>query len=88
MAGNSMASKRKNITFGQLQNRQTTALVSILILGLVLRVYHVGQSSLWYDEVVTMELARTANPAALLKLLLQIDATRAPLHPIILQGWL
>ena len=34
-----------------------------------------------------MRLARTESPAALFRLLRQIDATRAPLHPLLLQGW-
>jgi mannosyltransferase len=60
---------------------------AILLVASVLRLWHLGQSSLWYDEVVTMHLARTAGPAALLRLLRQIDATRAPLHPLLLQAW-
>ena len=34
-----------------------------------------------------MRLARTKSPLTLLRLLHQIDATRAPLHPLILQVW-
>lgn len=52
------------------------------------RFHHLGQLSFWYDEVVTMRLARTAGPAALLRELGRIDATRAPLHPLLLQTWL
>jgi mannosyltransferase len=62
-------------------------LVAILIVASVLRFEHLGQSSLWYDEIVTMRLARTESPTALISLLRQIDATRAPLHPLILRGW-
>jgi mannosyltransferase len=67
--------------------RRTILLVAILVVAAVVRLYHLGQSSLWYDEVVTMRLARTKSPAALCRLLGQIDATRAPLHPLLLQGW-
>lgn len=35
-----------------------------------------------------MRLARQPGPSALLRLLFEIDATRAPLHPLLLQGWL
>ena len=35
-----------------------------------------------------MRLARTPGPTALLGLLREIDATRAPLHPLLLQGWI
>jgi Dolichyl-phosphate-mannose-protein mannosyltransferase len=35
-----------------------------------------------------MRLAGTPGPAALLERLFQIDATRAPLHPLVLQVWL
>jgi hypothetical protein len=62
-------------------------LVAILLVAAGARLYQLGQSSLWYDEVVTMRLARTDNPAAMLTLLSEIDATRAPLHPLLLQGW-
>ena len=69
-------------------HRQTIYLVAVMVFALVLRWYHLGQTSLWYDEVVTMRLARTENPAALFRLLRRVDATRAPLHPLLLQGWL
>ena len=67
--------------------RQAIFLVAIVVIASVVRLYHLGQSSLWYDEVVTMQLARTESPAALFRLLGRIDATRAPLHPLLLQGW-
>jgi uncharacterized membrane protein len=35
-----------------------------------------------------MRLASTNSPASLLRLLGEIDATRAPLHPLLLQRWL
>jgi hypothetical protein len=44
--------------------------------------------SLWYDEVVSMRLAGQEGPAALIRLLFQIEATRAPLYFLMLQGWL
>jgi mannosyltransferase len=66
---------------------QAILLVVVLLITSVLRLYHLGQSSLWYDEVVTMRLAKTESPSSLLQLLGQIDATRAPLHPLVLQGW-
>jgi hypothetical protein len=62
-------------------------LVAILLVAAGARLYQLGQTSLWYDEVVTMRLARTDSPGAMLKLLSEIDATRAPLHPLLLQGW-
>ena len=46
-----------------------------------------GLESFWYDEVIPMRLALTPNPAALMRLLGEIEATRAPLHPLVLQGW-
>jgi 4-amino-4-deoxy-L-arabinose transferase-like glycosyltransferase len=63
-------------------------LTAILLIAAMLRLFQLGQSSLWYDEVVTMRLARTKDPAHLLRLLQQIDATRAPLHPLLLQCWI
>jgi len=64
------------------------ALMAILLVASVVRLVQLGQHSLWYDEVVTMRLARTQGPLALLGLLQEIDATRAPLHPLLLQGWI
>jgi mannosyltransferase len=68
--------------------RELILLIAILAAASVARLSQLGQTSLWYDEVVTMRLARTESPTALLKLLNKIDATRAPLHPILLQGWI
>ena len=68
--------------------RHCFLLVAIVAVAAGARLYQLGQTSLWYDEVVTMRLARTDSPTAMLKLLADIDATRAPLHPILLQGWL
>ena len=63
-------------------------LVVLLIVATVLRVRGLDRDSLWYDETVTMRVARTANPVELVRSLDRIDGTRAPLHPLILQGWL
>jgi 4-amino-4-deoxy-L-arabinose transferase-like glycosyltransferase len=63
-------------------------LAAILVVAAALRFAHLGRLSLWYDEVVSMRLARQPDPSALIRLLFQIDATRAPLHPLVLQGWL
>lgn len=60
----------------------------ITFVGACLRIAPIGRTSLWYDEVVTMRLARTPTPHALVRLLGEIDATRAPLHPLLLQRWL
>ena len=60
----------------------------IVVVAALLRFFELGRLSFWYDEVVTMRLARTASPAALVEQLLQIDATRAPLHPLFLQAWI
>jgi mannosyltransferase len=79
--------RSKNSATASFYHRRPILLVAILMVAALLRVVHLDQSSLWYDEVVTMRLARTASPAALVQLLNQIDATRAPVHPILLQGW-
>jgi mannosyltransferase len=64
------------------------ALAAIWLVASGLRLAHLGRLSLWYDEVVPMRLARAPSPAALFRLLFQIEATRAPLHPLVLQAWL
>jgi uncharacterized membrane protein len=62
-------------------------LFAILGVAVALRAWHLGQLCFWYDEVVTMRLAEAKGPAALVERLFQIDATRAPLHPLLLQAW-
>jgi mannosyltransferase len=63
-------------------------LAAIVFVASAPRLFQLGRLSLWYDEVVSMRLARAGSPAALLKLLPEIDATRAPLHPLLLEGWI
>ena len=63
-------------------------LVVVLLVAAGLRFWGIGSTSLWYDEVITMRMARAAGPAALLARLDQLDGTRAPLHPLVLQAWL
>jgi mannosyltransferase len=63
-------------------------LAGIVAVAAGLRGYQLGQLSFWYDEVVTMRLARAGSPAALMDRLFRIDATRAPLHPLLLEGWI
>ncbi len=63
-------------------------LVVILLVALILRCWELDRTSLWYDEVITMRVARADNPAALIARLDQLDGTRAPLHPLLLQAWL
>ncbi len=64
----------------------TCAAIALVAAGL--RFYRLGQHSFWYDEVVTMRLARSASVGELINRLFEIDATRAPLHPVLLQIWL
>lgn len=63
-------------------------MLGILTISLALRAWDLGRLSFWYDEVVTMRLAQAAGPGQLLGRLLQIDASRAPLHPLLIQAWL
>ncbi len=58
------------------------------LVAAALRLYQLGRLSFWYDEVVTMRLARSPSPRALFERLFEIDATRAPLHPLLLEFWL
>jgi hypothetical protein len=63
-------------------------LAGIVVTGAALRAYELGRLSFWYDEVVTMRLARAGSFGQLIERLFQIDATRALLHPILLRAWL
>jgi 4-amino-4-deoxy-L-arabinose transferase-like glycosyltransferase len=62
-------------------------LAAILLVAATLRLGGLGRTSLWFDEVVTMRLARTESAAEMIALLGRIDATRAPLHPLLLRPW-
>jgi hypothetical protein len=61
---------------------------AILLVATVTRFFQLGRLSFWYDEVVTMRLARAATFRRFFELLFQIDATRAPLHPLLLHEWI
>jgi hypothetical protein len=63
-------------------------LAGIVAVASGLRGFQIGRLSFWYDEVVTMRLARAGSPGALVARLFEIDATRAPLHPLLLEAWL
>lgn len=88
MTGASPDSRRLLDRFPGSRSGIVLILAGILAVAAGLRVYRMGQLSFWYDETVTMRLARSANPAELMDRLARIDATRAPLHPILLQGWI
>jgi 4-amino-4-deoxy-L-arabinose transferase-like glycosyltransferase len=60
----------------------------ILLVALTFRCWDLDRTSLWYDEVITMRVARADNPSALIARLVRLDGTRAPLHPLLLQAWL
>jgi 4-amino-4-deoxy-L-arabinose transferase-like glycosyltransferase len=62
-------------------------LLLIALAAVGLRVRHLDRDSLWYDEVVTMRLARSADFTELIAQLDQIDGTRAPFHPLLLRQW-
>jgi mannosyltransferase len=59
----------------------------IVLVATLVRLFQLGRLSFWHDEADAMRLARTENPTQLFDLLFQIDATRAPLHPLVLQLW-
>jgi mannosyltransferase len=63
-------------------------LFAILVVASALRFWNLGGSSLWFDEVITMRVARAGGPAAVLEQLDRLDGTRAPLHPLLLSGWI
>lgn len=64
------------------------AVLAIALAAIGLRVWDLNGPSLWYDEIVTMRVARAAGPGAIVSELDAIDGTRAPLHPLVLHGWL
>jgi len=63
-------------------------LAVIIVVAAVLRLWDLDGTSLWYDEVITMRVARAESLAALFARLDQLDGTRAPLHPLVLHPWL
>jgi uncharacterized membrane protein len=67
---------------------EVAALGGILALAAIVRSWDLGRLSFWYDEVVTVRLARAENLEEFGRLLFTIDATRAPLHPLLLRVWI
>jgi uncharacterized membrane protein len=67
---------------------RTWQVVLILLVATGVRFWNLNRWSLWYDEVVSMRVARASGPAEMLSILSAIDGTRAPLHPLLLMGWL
>lgn len=68
--------------------RDCAILTAILAVAAALRAVFLGKLSLGYDEIVQMIMARQRDPAGLMKILYQIEATRAPVHPLLLHYWL
>jgi hypothetical protein len=66
---------------------EAIALGAILIVAAALRCIALGDLSIWHDEWTTILLGLQRTPGGMVRLLSQIDATRAPLHPLLLQGW-
>ncbi|WP_165064239.1 glycosyltransferase family 39 protein [Paludisphaera rhizosphaerae] len=62
------------------------ALIGAVALGL--RLYRLDDRSLWFDEIVTIRTAREPSVAQLVQTLDRIDGSRAPLHPLLLHGWM
>jgi mannosyltransferase len=50
------------------------AVLVIVIIGLFLRVYHLGTQSLWYDEAWSVWISKLAAPQ-------MVQATAADVHP-------
>jgi mannosyltransferase len=70
------------------RDARTMYLGGILLVAAGLRLWDIDRTSLWYDEVVTMRVARAGSVLELLAVLNRIDGTRAPLQPLLLQTWL
>jgi 4-amino-4-deoxy-L-arabinose transferase-like glycosyltransferase len=67
---------------------ETLSFVAIVVVAAALRFWNLVATSFWYDEVITMRVARAESLVALLERLDQLDGTRAPLHPLFLHPWL
>lgn len=61
-------------------------LIGAVALGF--RLYRLDDRSLWFDEIVTIRTAREQSVAQLVQTLDRIDGSRAPLHPLLLHGWM
>ncbi len=81
--------RRDSISVMQAINLQPTTwqrllCLSGLLVGFALRLFHLGSASLWYDETVSVVLARKALPAL-------IAHTAGDIHPpgyyLLLHGW-
>lgn len=57
----------------------------LMVAAAIPRFWQNGRESYWYDEVVTVKVARSSDVIGDLK---RWDASRAPLHPLILHAWI
>ena len=67
--------------------RPDFALLGCLVLAGGLRFFDLEGASVWGDEAVSYTIASADGPTALLGRLANLDATRAPLHPMLVQAW-
>jgi|SRR5271157_961285 len=63
-------------------------LVAFWTLGAALRFCALDLHSFWYDEVVVMRIARAPSLADMVQKLMSTDKSAAPLHPLLLRGWI
>jgi uncharacterized membrane protein len=70
--------ERRSVAAVNAASRETRALVAIVVLGVVLRLFHLGYQSLWVDELLTLEVATPKPGYPIWQLLLH--NIHGPLH--------
>ena len=69
-------------------DRHRLALLACLVLAATLRFINLGEAVTWEDEAVAFHTVQMGSSSDIIKEMVATDATRAPLHPLILHGWL
>ena len=83
MAAVDNCDRLKSLTSVRGYDRRTILLIVILSVASAIRLFRLARSGLWYNEVMTMRLARNESPSALFQLLCQIDVYCHPLGLLI-----
>ncbi len=69
-------------------DRHRLALFACLVLAATLRFVNLGEAVTWEDEAVAFNTVQSGSSFDIIRVMVATDATRAPLHPLILHGWL
>ncbi len=74
--------------FTAILDRHRLALLACLALAAILRFVNLDEAVTWEDEAVAFHTVQSGTSVEIIREMVATDATRAPLHPLLLHGWL